>query len=29
LKNSNGVNVNLKPLYQIIEDETKWALRSS
>ncbi len=23
LKNSNGVNVNLKPLYQIIEDETK------
>jgi hypothetical protein len=23
LKNSNGVNVNLKPLNQIIEDETK------
>jgi len=24
LKNSNGVGVNLKPLSQIIEDETKW-----
>jgi len=24
LKNSNGVGINLKPLSQIIEDETKW-----
>jgi hypothetical protein len=25
LKNSTGVDVNLKPLTKIIEDETKWA----
>jgi hypothetical protein len=25
LKNSTGVDVNLKPLSKIIEDETKWA----
>jgi hypothetical protein len=24
LKNSTGVDVNLKPLSKIIEDETKW-----
>jgi hypothetical protein len=24
LKNSTGVDVNLKPLAKIIEDETKW-----
>jgi hypothetical protein len=24
LKNSTGVDVNLKPLTKIIEDETKW-----